>query len=107
MTSNLAQVLKTKKMARGIGKLSTTEQAKLKKLYTSGPAAYGSPRNLQETSKKPKAKIDIFLQEIDARTKYRQSQIKFPPTYNLRDESGDTINGKFYEPELVKVNGRI
>ena len=30
-----------------------------------------------------------------------------PPTYNLRDESGDTINGKFYEPELVKVNGRI
>ena len=30
-----------------------------------------------------------------------------PPTYNLRDESGDTINGKFYEPELVKINGRI
>ena len=30
-----------------------------------------------------------------------------PPTYNLRDESGEIIRGKFYEAELVKVNGRI
>ena len=30
-----------------------------------------------------------------------------PPTYNLRDQSGEIIKGKFYEPELVKVNGRI
>ena len=63
MTSNLAQVLKAKKMARRIGKLSTTEQAKLEKMYTSGSAAYGSARNLQEASKKPKAKIDTFLQQ--------------------------------------------
>ena len=30
-----------------------------------------------------------------------------PSTYNLRDDSGDTINRQFYEPEHVKVNGRI
>ena len=30
-----------------------------------------------------------------------------PPTYNFRDESGDKINGKFHELELMKVNGRI
>ena len=29
-----------------------------------------------------------------------------PPTYNLSDESGDTISGKFHDAELVKVNGR-
>ena len=78
MTSNLAQVLKAEKMARRIEKLSTTEQAKLEKVYTSGPAAYGSARKLQETSKMPKAKIDTFLQHEDAHTKYRQIQRKFP-----------------------------
>ena len=46
MTSNLAKDSKVKKMARGIEKLSTTEQGKLEKMYTSGPAAYGSARNL-------------------------------------------------------------
>ena len=65
-------------MARRIGKLSATEQAKLEKMYTSGPAAYGSARNLQATSKMPKAKIDTFLQQKDAHTKYRQIQRKFP-----------------------------
>ena len=38
-------------------------KAKLEKMYTSGPAAYGSARNLQATSKMPKAKIDTFLQQ--------------------------------------------
>ena len=78
MTSNLPQVLRAKKMARNTGKLSTTEQAKLEKMYTSGPAAYGSSRNLQETSKIPKTKIDTFLQQKDDHTKYRQIQRKFP-----------------------------
>ena len=78
MTSNLAKVLKAKKMARRIGKLSTTEQANLEKLYTSGPAAYGRARNLREASKMPKAKIDAFLQHKDAHTKYRQIQRKVP-----------------------------
>ena len=47
-------------------------------MYTSGPAAYGSARNLQATSKMPKAKIDTFLQQKDAHTKYRQIQRNFP-----------------------------
>ena len=59
-------------MSRRIGKLSTTEQAKLGKMYTSGPAAYGSARNFQGTSKMPKAKIDTFLQQKDAHTEYRK-----------------------------------
>ena len=78
MTSSLAQVLKAKKMARRIGKLPTTEQAKLEKMYMSGPAAYGSARNLQETSKMPKAKNDTFLQPNYAHTKNQQIQRKFP-----------------------------
>ena len=77
MTSNLAQVLKAEKMARRTGKFSTTEHAKLEKMYTSGPAAYGSAKNWQETSKMPKTKIDTFLQQKDAHTKYRQVQRKF------------------------------
>ena len=48
MSSNLAQVLKVNKMARRVGKLSATEQAKLEEMYTSGPAAYGSVRNLRD-----------------------------------------------------------
>ena len=78
MTSNLAQFEKAKKTTRSIGNRSTTEQAKLEKMYTSGPAACGSARNLQETSKMPKAKIDTFLQQKDVNSKYRQVQRKFP-----------------------------
>ena len=46
-------------------------------MYTSGHAAYGSARNLQEASKMPKTKIDTFLQQKDAHTKHRQIQRKF------------------------------
>jgi len=28
-----------------------------------------------------------------------------PPTYELKDSQGEIIRGKFYEPELTKVNG--
>ena len=30
-----------------------------------------------------------------------------PPTYNLTDADGEIIQGKFYEPELTKTNGRV
>ena len=77
MTSNLALVFKAKKMARRIAKLATTEHSKLEKLYTSRLAAYGSARNLQETSKVPESKFDTFLQQKEAHTKYQQIQRKF------------------------------
>ena len=108
MTSNLAQVLKVKKMARRIGKLSTTEQAKLEKMYTSGPAAYGSARNLQATSKMPKAKIDTFLQQKDAHTKYRQIQRKFPRLKVIAYEINEIWSiDVAYVDKLAKYNNGV
>ena len=72
--------------------------------------------------KKPKFKVRdtvrIAKQDLPFKKGYKQSFtdevftiIKIPtynpPTYNLRDETGEIIEGKFYEPELVKVNGRV
>ena len=108
MASNLAQVLKAKKMARKIGKLSATEQAKLEKIYTSGPAAYGSARNLQETSKMPKAKIDTFLQQKDAHTKYRQTQRKFPRLKVIAYEINEIWSiDVAYVDKLAKYNNGV
>ena len=95
-------------MARRIGKLSTTEQAKLEKLYTSGPAAYGSARNLQETSKMPKAKIDTFLQQKDAHTKYRQIQRKFPRLKVIAYEINEIWSiDVAYVDKLAKYNNGV
>ena len=108
MTSNLAQVLKVKKMARRIGKLSTTERAKLEKMFTSGPAAYESARNLQATSKMPKAKIDTFLQQKDAHTKYRQIQRKFPRLKVIAYEINEIWSiDVAYVDKLAKYNNGV
>ena len=108
MTSNLAQVLKAKKMARRIGKVSKTEQAKLEKMYTSGPAAYGSARNLQEASKMPIAKIATFLQQKDAHTKYRQIQRKFPRLKVIAYEINEIWSiDVAYVDKLAKYNNRV
>ena len=77
MTSNLGQVFKSTKVARMIGKLPISEQEKLEEMYTSRLAANGSARNLQKTSKMSVAKVEIFVQQKDALTKYRQIQSKF------------------------------
>ena len=77
MTSNLARVLKAKKTGRNSGKYSTSERENLENMYTSGPAAYGSARNLLKTSKMSKAKVETLLQQKDAHTKYRQIQRTF------------------------------
>ena len=108
MTSNLAKVLKAKKMARRIGKLSTTEQANLEKLYTSGPAAYGRARNLREASKMPKAKIDAFLQHKDAHTKYRQIQRKVPRLKVIAYEINEIWSIEVaYVDKLAKYNNGV
>ena len=63
-------------------------------------------------------KVRIAKQDLPFKKGYKQSftdevftviQIPTlnPPTYNLRDEAGGIIKGKFYEPELIKVHGRI
>ena len=94
-------------MARRIGKLSTTEQVNLERMYTSGPAAYGSARNLQETSKMPKAKIDTFLQQKDARTKYRQIQRKFPRLKVIAYEINEIWSIDVYVDKLAKYNNGV
>ena len=95
-------------MARRIGRLSTTEQAKLEKMYTSGPAAYGSAKNLQETSKMPKAKIDTFLQQKDAHTKYRQIQRKFPRLKVIAYEINEIWSiDVAYVDKLAKYNNGV
>lgn len=43
-----------------------------------GPAAYGSVTNLQKAAKLPRRKVEKFLQQKDAHTKYRQYNRKFP-----------------------------
>ena len=95
-------------MARRIGKLSATDQAKLEKMYTSGPAAYGSARNLQATSKMPKAKIDTFLQQKDAHTKYRQIQRKFPRLKVIAYEINEIWSiDVAYVDKLAKYNNGV
>ena len=71
--------------------------------------------------RQPKYKIGNFVriakeEDIPFRKGYKQSftdeifeivniPTVNPPTYNLKDKSGETISGKFYEPELSKING--
>lgn len=60
------------------GPFSEDEISKLEKLYTDGPAAYGSIRNLQKYSKLPREKVLRFLESQHAYTKYRMYRRKFP-----------------------------
>ena len=101
MTSNLAQVLKAKK----IGNSQQLNKQSWKKCTR---AAYGSARNLQETSKIPKAKIDTFLQQKDAHTKYRQIQRKFPRLKVIAYESDEfwSINVAYVD-KLAKDNNGV
>ena len=50
----------------------------LEKMYTQDPAAYGSVQNLTKASKLPKSKVENFLADTDAHTKYRLPRKKFP-----------------------------
>ena len=78
MSSKLAQILKQKKKLRKSGTLSSDERKKLENLYTVGPAAYGSAKNLYKASKLSKAKVDNYLHQKNAHTKYRQIRRRFP-----------------------------
>ena len=77
-------------------------------MYTGGPAAYGSARNLQETSKMPKAKIDTFLHQKDAHTKYRQIQRKFPRLKVIAYEINEIWSiDVAYVDKLAKYNNGV
>ena len=77
MMTKLAQLLKTKKKLKNRGNLSQVDEAKLQKHYSTGPAAYGSVKNLQKVSKLSSAQVERFLQNTNAHTKYRQIRRRF------------------------------
>ena len=59
------------------GSLSKSERQKLQRLYTHGPAAYGSVRNLAKASKLPVSKVRQFLHSKDSYTKFTLATRKF------------------------------
>ena len=67
MISNLAQVVKAKKMARRIGKISTTEHAKLEKLTHVDLLLTGVREICRGTAECQRQKLS-FLQQKDAHT---------------------------------------
>ena len=58
--------------------LQESEEKRLLKLYTKGPAAYGSIQRLQQESGLSRSKVLSFLQKKDAYTKYRNVRKQFP-----------------------------
>ena len=81
-------------------------------------AAAQSSKIVKKPTFNLREKVRIAKDDLPSKKGYKQSSTDKiitiietstlnPPTYNLRDESGDAINGKFYKPELVKVIGRI
>ena len=77
MTKNLKKILKTKRRARKRGQLSEKDEKVLEKLYTQGPAAYGSVQNLTKASKLSESKVENFLADTDAH-KVSHSTKNFP-----------------------------
>ena len=76
-------------------------------MYTRGPAAYGSARNLQEASKMPKAKIDTFLQQ-KMPIKNRQIQRKFPRVKVIAYENNEIWSiDVTYVNKLAKYNNGV
>ena len=71
-------VLNQNARAKEIGNwtLSKSERQKLRRLYT-GPAAYGSVRNLAEASKRPFSQVRQFLHSKDSYTIFTLATRKF------------------------------
>ena len=59
------------------GSLSKSERQKFQRLYTHGPAAFGSARNLAKDSKLPVSKVRQFLHSEDSYTKFTLATRKF------------------------------
>ena len=57
--------------------LSISEKQKLQELYSEGPAAYGSVKNLTKASKLPVSKVQYFLHSKSSYTRFNQATRKF------------------------------
>ena len=66
-----------KKKREGAGFLSRSEKQKLQKLYSEGPAAYGSVKNLTKASKLPVSKVQYFFHSKSSYTRFNQATRKF------------------------------
>ena len=65
------------KKREGAGFLSRSEKQKLQKLYSEGPAAYGSVNTLTKASKLPVSKVHYFLHSKSSYTGFNQATRKF------------------------------
>ena len=63
---------------RRAGSLSTNENKLLELKYTMGPAAYGSIKNLQKSTKLKPSKVKLFLERKNAHTKHKKYRKRFP-----------------------------
>ena len=63
---------------RRTGSLSTNEKKLLELKYTKGPAAYGSIKNLQKSTKLKPSKAKFFLEGKNAHTKHKKYRKRFP-----------------------------
>ena len=69
-----------KNRREGAGFLSTSEKQKLQKLYSEGPAAFGSVKNLTKASKLPVSKVQYFLHSKFSYTRLNQATGKLRRT---------------------------
>ena len=60
------------------GGLLTNEKKLLELKYTKGPAAYGSIKNLQKSTKLKPSKVKLFLEVKNAHTKHKKYRKRFP-----------------------------
>lgn len=67
-----------KRKIKETGFLSNSERKLLQRLYTHGPTAYGSKLSLLKESKLPIEKVEYFLQQKPAYTKFTSATRKFP-----------------------------
>ena len=78
MSSKLAQILKQTKKRRKSGTVSSDEWKKLESCTLLGHQHMEAQKNLYQASKLSKAKVDYFLHQKNAHTKYRQVRKRFP-----------------------------
>ena len=69
---------KTELNKRRTGSFSTNERKMLELKYTKGPAAYGSIKNLQKSTKLKPSIMNLFLEGKKAHTKHKKYRKRFP-----------------------------
>ena len=77
MVSKLQRKTELSKKRR-TGSLSTKAKKLLELKYTKGPAAYGSIKNLQKSTKLKPSKVKLFLEGKNTHTEHKKYRKSFP-----------------------------